>query len=326
MVWSIALANILGAGMCYAFSPQFAKLATLRYTLILPGVLGVVYIGSFEASRQWGDLYALLFFGLLGWVMKQFKWPRPPLILGVVLGDIIERYLFISVERYGIDWMTRPVVLVMFVLAFVGLVRPFIQDVKIQGGLRKMLTQWQAPRFRYAQLFTVFYLVMLCYLVAVATTWNFDARIVPTIVGGVAITAVALSLFNEMCRSDRAKKVEGLAEAAESEVEQKIHMDLDSGTSHLSNKEVIGRAALFFGYLIGFMAVMSVIGLIPTAGLFIIFFMRYEGKERWRLVLTYAACTVALIYVMFDQVMAVPWPQTLIGQWFPVLKNLIPSV
>ena len=57
MVWSVALANILGAGMCYAFSPQFAKLATLRYTLILPAVLGIIYIGAFEASRQWGDLY-----------------------------------------------------------------------------------------------------------------------------------------------------------------------------------------------------------------------------------------------------------------------------
>ncbi len=54
MVWSVALANILGAGLCYAFSPQFARLATLRYTLILPAVLGIVYIGAFEASRSVG--------------------------------------------------------------------------------------------------------------------------------------------------------------------------------------------------------------------------------------------------------------------------------
>ena len=33
--------------------------------------------------------------------MKQFKWPRPPLVLGFVLGEIIERYMFISIERYG---------------------------------------------------------------------------------------------------------------------------------------------------------------------------------------------------------------------------------
>src|SRR3954466_12738638 len=156
MVWSVALANILGAGMCYAFSPQFAKLSTLRYSLVLPAVLSIIYIGAFEATRQWGDLYSLLFFGLVGWLMKQFKWPRPPLILGVVLGDTIERYLFISIERYGVSWFARPVVAILFLMAFFGLVRPFLQDVRIHGGLRKMLSGFGAPRFHPSQLFTIF--------------------------------------------------------------------------------------------------------------------------------------------------------------------------
>src|SRR5215216_3855797 len=121
MVWSIALANILGAGLCYLLSGQFARLATLRYTLILPAVLGIVYIGAFEATRQWQDMFSLLGFGVLGWVMKQFRWPRPPLILGVVLGDSIERYLFISIERFGVTWFARPVVVVLFLIAIVGL-------------------------------------------------------------------------------------------------------------------------------------------------------------------------------------------------------------
>src|SRR6202008_5128367 len=120
--------------LCHPCSPQFAKLATLRYTLILPAVLGIIYIGAFEATRQWGDLYALLFFGLVGWLMKQCKWPRPPLILGAVLGDTIERYLFISVERYGVSWFARPVVLILFIMAGIGLLRPLLQDVKIHGG------------------------------------------------------------------------------------------------------------------------------------------------------------------------------------------------
>ena len=167
MVWSVALANILGAGLCYAFSPQFAKIATLRYTLILPAVLGIVYIGAFEASRQWGDLITLLFFGLVGWIMKQCKWPRPPLILGVVLGDTIERYMFISIERYGLSWMLRPVVAVLFAMAIVGLVRPFLQDIRSQGGLRKMLTSFQAPRFHPSQLFTVFMIAVIGTAVAV---------------------------------------------------------------------------------------------------------------------------------------------------------------
>ena len=52
MVWSIAIANILGSGLCFLFSGQFAKLATLRYTLILPCVLCLIYIGAFEGTRN----------------------------------------------------------------------------------------------------------------------------------------------------------------------------------------------------------------------------------------------------------------------------------
>ncbi len=325
MVWSVALANILGAGLCYAFSPQFAKLATLRYTLILPAVLGIIYIGAFEATRQWGDLFTLLFFGLVGWIMKQFKWPRPPLILGVVLGDTIERYLFISIERYGLSWMLRPIVALLFALAILGLIRPLLQDIRSQGGIMRMLTSFQRPTFHPSQLFTMFMIALIGAAVVASLQWDFSAKIVPLVVGTVALCAAVLSLFNEMCRKPAAVAAEGLAEHAQQEVGEKIHMDLVSDTAHLPVREIVMRAALFFGYLIGFMAVMATIGLIPTVGVFIIFFMRHEAKERWSLVIPYAVVLVLFIWFTFDYFMAVPWPPTLIGQWFPVLKA-IPSV
>src|SRR5215218_5939027 len=190
MVWSIALANVLGSRLCFLFSGQLAKLSVVRFSLILPAVLGIVYIGAFEATRQWGDLYSLLAFGLLGWIMKQFKWPRPPLILGVVLGDTIERYLFISVERYGISWFARPVVAILFLtMAIIGLVRPFIQDVRLHGGPRKMFTNFQAPRFHVSQLFTIFVIVVLGSALLMSLSWDYSAKIVPLVVGTVALLA-----------------------------------------------------------------------------------------------------------------------------------------
>jgi TctA family transporter len=325
MVWSVALANILGAGMAYAFSPQFAKLATLRFSLILPAVMGIIYIGAFEATRQWGDLFALLFFGLVGWCMKQFKWPRPPLILGAVLGDTIERYLFISVERYGISWFARPVVAILFIMAAIGLLRPLIQDIKSQGGVINMTKSYQAPRFHPSQLFSIFMLAILSSMVFMALSWDFSAKIVPLVVGGVGMTVCVLSLFNDMCRKPTVHATESLAASAQHEVEQKIHMDLASDTEHLPVSIIIKRAARFFGYLIAFMGVMAVIGLVPTVALFVVFFMRYENKEPWKLVITYAIVLVFAISFVFDNVMSIPWPPTLIAQWFPALKFL-PSI
>ncbi len=325
MVWSVALANILGAGACYAFSPQFARLATLRYTLILPAVLGIVYIGAFEASRNWGDLFALLLFGLLGWVMKQFKWPRPPLVLGLVLGDSIERYMFISIERYGFSWLTRPVVAVLLTMALIGLLRPFIADVRQQGGIGRMLTSFQAPRFHVSQLFTMFYIVVIASLVIAAVPWHFSAKLVPLVVGTIALTVLSLSLFNEMCRKPTAASATALADQAQHEVEQKIHMDLTSDTEHLPVRTILERAARFFSYLLAFMACMAVIGLIPTVAVFVVVFMRLEGPERWSLVIPYTVILILGIWIAFDVFMAIPWPPSLIGQLFPALK-IIPSV
>jgi TctA family transporter len=325
MVWSVALANVLGAGLCYAFSPQFARLATLRYTLILPAVLSVVYIGAFEASRSWGDLFTLLLFGVFGWLMKQFKWPRPPLVLGLVLGDSIERYMFISIERYGFDWLLRPVVAVLFAIAIIGVVRPFLADVKRQGGLSNLASSFRAPKFEPQHLFTIFFIALIGTLVTVAMPWAFAAKLVPLVVGSLALFVSGLSLFNEMCRKPTAPAGEGLAEQAQHEVEEKIHMDLTSDTGHLPVRTIVSRAARFFGYLVAFMASMAVIGLIPTAAIFVIIFMRVEGAERWKLVIPYVTVLVLGIYVAFDLFMSVPWPPTLLGQLVPALR-FIPSV
>jgi len=188
-----------------------------------------------------------------------------------------------------------------------------------------MLTSFQHPSFHPSQLFTMFMIGIIGAAVIASLGWDFSAKIVPLVVGTVGLIAAALSLFNEMCRKPAAAAAEGLAEHAQHEVEEKIHMDLTSDTGHLPVREIVERAAWFFGYLMGFMAVMAVIGLIPTVGLFVIFFMRYEARERWALVVPYAVILVIFIWFTFDYFMAVPWPPTLAGQWLPFLKA-IPSV
>ena len=126
LVWSVALANILGAGICFIFANQLARIALIRSGILVPVVLAVTFIGAFQGSRDWGDIYALLIFGVIGWIMKQKGWPRPPLVLGFVLGGLVENYMFISVNRYGTDWMARPIVMIILAITIFGLLRPYI--------------------------------------------------------------------------------------------------------------------------------------------------------------------------------------------------------
>jgi hypothetical protein len=323
MVWSIAIANILGSGLCFAFSGQLAKLATLRYTLIMPCVLSLVYIGAFEASRNWGDLYALLFFGMLGWAMKHFKWPRPPLVLGFILGGILERYMFISIERYGISWILHPVVIVMFTLAALSLMGPLLQDIRAHHGVGSMLRDFGRPRLSADNLFPAALLCLFAAMLYQSFSWAFEARIIPTIVGTGAMLFGSLSLANEIFRTRATDG--GLADKAKAVVSEKIHMDIASKTAHLPGDVILIRGFIFFGWMGLFLGSMATIGLIPTVPVFIIAYMRLEGGEKYRHALIMAFILVTLIYVVFDQLLAIPWPPTLLGEWFPALK-IIPSV
>jgi TctA family transporter len=324
MVWSIAIANILGSGLCFMFSGQLAKLATLRYTLIMPCVLSLVYIGAFEASRNWGDMYSLLFFGMLGWAMKHFKWPRPPLVLGFILGSILERYMFISIERYGITWMARPIVMIMFALSILSLMGPIIQDIREHHGVKSMLSNFGPPKLGFSNLFPAALLCLFAVMLFQSLSWSFEAKIIPTIVGIGAVTACSLSLLNEIFTKAHSEGP-ALADKAKAMVTSKIHMDIATNISHLSGPVIFFRGMLFFGWMVAFLASMSVIGLIPTVPFFVVAYMRLEGPEKWRHAFMMAAIMMTLIYIVFDQLLTIPWPPTFLGTWFPVFK-MIPSV
>ena len=325
MVWSIAIANLLGSGLCFAFSGQFAKLATLRYTLILPVVLCLVYVGAFEGKRQWGDLYSLLFFGMLGWGLKHFKWPRAPLVLGFILGGILERYMFISIQRYEAEWMLRPMVVVMFLASAWTLLRPFMQDIRAHGGVKRMITDFGRPQIRAQNLFPVFLLCLFISMMAEAIGWRLYAKLIPMIVGSGAILFCTLALANEVFKRPAVAAVVGVGERAKRAVGEKMHMDIASNVSHLPARTILLRGAMFFGWMIAFLCSMALIGLIPTVPLFIIAFMRAEAREPWRITLPMATFMALFIYGLFDWLLSIPWPATVLGTMFPILK-IIPSV
>ena len=88
---------------------------------------------------------------------------------------------------------------------------------------------------------------------------------------------------------------------------------------------ILSRGAMFFGWMIAFLGSMAVIGLLPTVPIFITAYMKLEGNERWRHVVPMFVAMTLLIYVVFDQLLTVPWPPTLLGYLVPAAK-IIPSV
>jgi TctA family transporter len=119
MVWFIVITNIIAVLVSLLFINQLVKVTYIRGTLVIPFIMFLVFFGAYAEKNTLFDVMLVLIFGALGWVMVQTNWPRPPLILGLVLGRLAERYLFLSVNRYGAEWLLRPLV-ILFALAIVG--------------------------------------------------------------------------------------------------------------------------------------------------------------------------------------------------------------
>jgi TctA family transporter len=134
MVWTLVIANIIAVLLCLTVLDQLAKVTNVRGSLIIPFVLLLVFVGSYTANRQITDLIVTLIFGLLSYFMVLYGWPRPPFVLGFVLGKIIETYFFISVARYGFTWLGQPMVIGLILLMVFVIAYPYFQQRRRRAG------------------------------------------------------------------------------------------------------------------------------------------------------------------------------------------------
>ena len=116
IVWSLVLANLMATGLCFLFTRQLAGITKLPVHHLFPVLIVLIFLAAYQSTTDWGDLVALLGFSAIGISMKRFGWPRPPLIVGIVLQRLAETYFFLTIKLYGFSWLTRPVVIVLFVL------------------------------------------------------------------------------------------------------------------------------------------------------------------------------------------------------------------
>ncbi|MPZ25147.1 MAG: hypothetical protein GEV12_01510 [Micromonosporaceae bacterium] len=123
-VWMIVIANVIAVPVALAAVKPIAKITTVRSGLILPPLLLLIFIGAYSERTSMSSVFVMLAFGLLGLAMVKLDWPRAPLVLGLVLGGLAENYLFLSVSRYDMSWLTHPLVLVIIAVSVLSATVP----------------------------------------------------------------------------------------------------------------------------------------------------------------------------------------------------------
>jgi putative tricarboxylic transport membrane protein len=129
LVASMYIGNIMLLILNLPLVPLFAQILRLPVHVLFPLILGISVVGAYGASGRMFDVALLVGFGLLGYLMVKLKYPTPPLVLGFVLGDAMERALRQSLMMSQGDITTlvqRPLSAMMLGLAVLILLSPLL--------------------------------------------------------------------------------------------------------------------------------------------------------------------------------------------------------
>ncbi len=130
LVASMYIGNVILLILNIPMIPLFAQILKLPQYVLYPIIFGIAMVGVYSVSDSLFDLALLALFGLLGYAMRKLDYPQAPLILGMVLGDSMERALRQSLMMSQGDLsilVSRPLSAGMLLLTVLVLVSPLFR-------------------------------------------------------------------------------------------------------------------------------------------------------------------------------------------------------
>ena len=299
-VWMIAIASVIATLILLGLIRYVVKLALMPGHLIVPGVVLFIFMGAWLGGASLGDWISCALFGVVGFLMKKGNWPRPPVVLALVLGGILEGYYQISVRVYqGVGWLNRPIVIGLIVITIITLffaARGY--NKKDNQSEKNNKTKNKNP---LVSLFISLGLMIIFAIAAIASLeWPPPVRQIPLLVCIPATILSAILAFSDF------KKV--LAE--------KNEMGSWKTVFNNSYKDAwIGKALVFFGYLAGIIIMTILVGQKIALPLFIGIYLIRWGNYSKKLAISYAATCWGIVVLFYGEIMGILFYPSLLGVW-----------
>jgi len=121
MLFAAAAILILGI----LLTPILLKVLAIRRERLMPVVFVLCVIGSYAIQQRMFDVWVMVIFGVLGFILRQMKYPMAPLVLGIVLGDIFDksfRRSWVINDGDFLFYFTRPISVVLMAMCLITLI------------------------------------------------------------------------------------------------------------------------------------------------------------------------------------------------------------
>ncbi len=301
MVWTIVISNIITVAICLAFMGPLARITQIRSTLLVPFILVLVYVGAFAEKNVFEDLGVVLAFGALGWVMAKLDWPRPPLLLGLVLGPLAENRLFLSTDNYGAAWLLRPGVLIIAAVMAVGIVVPIVNQrrARLARASEAPATTGGGGRIDGATAFSLGLVVLFAAALWLSRHFDVRAGLFPW-----TITTAALGLAIAHAVSELRTRRRALGENEHARERE------DARGARGERR----RSAAICGWILGMYVAIWLLGFSVAALVTSVLYLR-AARERWPISIALSLVGFAFVYGLFQKGLGVPFPPGRLFVW-----------
>ena len=133
LIASLYVANLFTLLINVAFIPVFIWMLKMPFTILAPIIFILCVVGGYAPTQDMHDIWLMLIFGVVGYLLRKLDYPMAPVVLAIVLGPLAEasmrQSLIISSGSFAI-FFNRPIAGTISVMAIVVFTLPLFKTIK----------------------------------------------------------------------------------------------------------------------------------------------------------------------------------------------------
>ena len=307
LVWTIVIANIVAAVMLMAWSKQVAKLAFIPGHLLIPGVICFVLMGAWLGQTSPGDWVVVMIMGLVGYTMKRGGWPRPPLVLALILGGIMEQTFQISMRAHeGPSWLwERPIVVGIAGLCLLTVI------LAGRGVIKRKRDKDETVTGEGNEFNPLVSLPLSLALFAFFTHAYFDSQTWPEMAQQFPFTIAVPAVFFAFYAL--------VKDSFDLRGELQNKGSLAVVWQEASSRIYFAKMAEFFAYMIGILVLTLLFGQKIAMPIYMAVYLIRWGKYSPKIAIGYALGGYVVLVAFYDRVMHLFWHPSWLNSWAPEL-------
>ena len=294
IIWSLAIANVIGAGTCLFLAKPIARLTLVPFSMLAPFMIVIIYFAAYQATRAWEDLITLFVLGVLGMYLKRFGWSRPAFLIGFVLSMRLDAAVYQSIQTYGLSFLERTGVQVIIAMIAISVflaarMKPHREALSVDGP--------HAPVDRKPQIiFLGMIVACVLYVIYDVSRLAFLGKVFP-----LAVALITLALLIAIAVIYR-RKVPNYAY-------------YDSEREWAGEDRPLRGDLHYQGWILGLLAATAVFGFILGVFVYITAFLRIKAGSKWTGAVMGALGAVAVLSA-FGHFLVLDYPKGLLQQLF----------